>query len=575
MKLKLANDLSLPLDVVTEKLAWLGRTGSGKTYGAIKLAELMLDAGAQIGALDPVGVWRGLRVPEKKGGTSYDVVVFGGLYGDLPLQPGAGALIADVVCDRGISFVIDVSQFIASEQQRFAKSFAERFFQRRKAAPAACHLFMEECQEFLPQNPMGLEADTLHEFQRLWKIGRNFGIGGSLISQRPQEVNKKALNMSGTLFAFQMTAPQERKAVKDWVADHGIATEIESVLQKLEVGEPHVESPMFLNVSRTVRILPRVTADLSSTPKVGTSKAATRPLTPIDVEQLKSAMAETIERAAADDPRLLRRRIQELEKQVKGMSSTHIPASQPPAPKVVEKPVLKDAQLTKIDALIMRTEKAFDRATKPVEELRSVLKTLNDAVRLVRQPAPAARQVVQPTARHIPVGSGAEAADRPSRATSPAGSNGSLGSGERATLIAAAQYPEGLTREQATILTGYKRSTRDAYIQRLQARGFVDARLGDVYVTQAGIAALGSDFEPLPTGQELQAYWLRRLPEGERAVLEASLRSYPHAVDRESLSESTGYKRSTRDAYIQRLSARKLVVPGHGVVKASDHLFGT
>jgi hypothetical protein len=79
----------------------------------------------------------------------------------------------------------------------------------------------------------------------------------------------------------------------------------------------------------------------------------------------------------------------------------------------------------------------------------------------------------------------------------------------------------------------------------------------------------------LPTGQELQAYWLRRLPEGERAVLEASLRSYPHAVDRESLSESTGYKRSTRDAYIQRLSARKLVVPGHGVVKASDHLFGT
>jgi DNA-binding MarR family transcriptional regulator len=368
-----------------------------------------------------------------------------------------------------------------------------------------------------------------------------------------------------------MTAPQERKAVRDWVADHGIATEIESVLQKLEVGEPHVESPMFLDVSKTVRILPRVTADLSSTPKVGTSKAATRPLTPIDVEQLKSAMAETIEKAAADDPRLLRRRILELEKQLKsgGMSSTHTPG------KVVEKPVLKDAQLTKIDALILRTEKAFDRATKPVEELRSGLKTLIDAVRLVRQPAPAARQVVQPSARHIPARPRAEAADRPSRTTSTASSNGSLGSGERATLIAAAQYPEGLTREQATILTGYKRSTRDAYIQRLQAKGYVEARAGDVYVTQAGIAALGSDFEPLPTGEDLQAYWLRRLPEGERAVLEAALRSYPESVDRESLSDSTGYKRSTRDAYIQRLSARKLVVPGHGVVKASDHLFGT
>ena len=60
------------------------------------------------------------------------------------------------------------------------------------------------------------------------RIGRNFGIGGSLISQRPQEVNKKALNMSGTLFAFQMTAPQERAAVRSRVTDHGIATEIES-----------------------------------------------------------------------------------------------------------------------------------------------------------------------------------------------------------------------------------------------------------------------------------------------------------------------------------------------------------
>ena len=76
MKLRLADNLTLPLDAVTEKLAWLGRTGSGKTYGAMKLAELMLEAGAQIGAL---GVWRGLRVPaQKKGGTAFDVVVFGG-----------------------------------------------------------------------------------------------------------------------------------------------------------------------------------------------------------------------------------------------------------------------------------------------------------------------------------------------------------------------------------------------------------------------------------------------------------------------------------------------------------------
>src|SRR5688572_21582292 len=136
-RLRLADGLSVPLDVVTEKLAWLGRTGSGKTYGAMKLAELMLEAGAQIGVLDPVGVWRALRVPADKGGQSFEVVVFGGLYGDVPLEPGAGELIADLVVDRGLSFVLDVSQFIPSEQQTFARAFAHRFFHRKKSAPSA------------------------------------------------------------------------------------------------------------------------------------------------------------------------------------------------------------------------------------------------------------------------------------------------------------------------------------------------------------------------------------------------------------------------------------------------------
>lgn len=46
--LKLSADLSLPLDAVTQKFAFFGKNGSGKTYGATKLAELMLSAGAQI-----------------------------------------------------------------------------------------------------------------------------------------------------------------------------------------------------------------------------------------------------------------------------------------------------------------------------------------------------------------------------------------------------------------------------------------------------------------------------------------------------------------------------------------------
>ena len=38
-EISISKDLKLPTNTVTQKLAFLGTTGSGKTYGASKLAE--------------------------------------------------------------------------------------------------------------------------------------------------------------------------------------------------------------------------------------------------------------------------------------------------------------------------------------------------------------------------------------------------------------------------------------------------------------------------------------------------------------------------------------------------------
>src|SRR5437773_9350213 len=129
MKLKIAADLALPVEVVTEKLAFLGRTGSGKTYAAQKLAEEMYAAGAQFVVLDPVGIWYGLRLAADGKRPGLEVPVLGGLHGDIPLEVGAGALIANLVVDRGVSMVLDVSQFesdadkarFRSEERRVGK----------------------------------------------------------------------------------------------------------------------------------------------------------------------------------------------------------------------------------------------------------------------------------------------------------------------------------------------------------------------------------------------------------------------------------------------------------------------
>ena len=38
-KLRISTDLALPLDAVTQKLGFMGRTGSGKSYAATKTAD--------------------------------------------------------------------------------------------------------------------------------------------------------------------------------------------------------------------------------------------------------------------------------------------------------------------------------------------------------------------------------------------------------------------------------------------------------------------------------------------------------------------------------------------------------
>lgn len=563
MKFKISESLSLPKEVVTEKLAFLGRTGSGKTYAAQKLAEQMHKYGVQFVVLDPVGVWLGLRLAADGKKPGLPIPVLGGLHGDIPLESGAGALVANLIVDSGSSMVLDVSQFESdAEKARFAKAFADRFFFRKKASPSAVHVFIEEAQEFVPQNPQRDEGQMLHAFTRMVKIGRNFGIGVSLISQRPQEVNKKVLNQTELLFCFQLTGPQERKTIQGWIAEKGIDEDIASELPKLERGEPHVWSPAWLKISKRVLISEKETFDASSTPKLG-GKADTRTLSPIDLQAFQHEMAATIERAKQEDPKLLRQRIAQLERQLRDRLL-------PDATRVqkVKVPVVTDGQVKRFEATVCRVEKLQDKTLKALAQVAELGTKMMADLHKVANPilsvssgtlfsgnrVPDVRLLPRPWIPNIPI------------------DGKSLPQGERAVLTAVAQH-DAVSREQVTILTGYKTSTRNAYIQRLREKGLVEFQGQDILVTAAGELTLGDDFEKLPTGGALRAYWLQKLPEGERRIFAVLTERYPKGVSREDLSELTGYKTSTRNAYIQRLSTRKLVQLSGSQVIASPGLF--
>lgn len=370
MKIKISKEIETPNQTVTQKLAWLGTTGSGKTYGASKLAEQFWYIGAQFVVIDPVGVWYGLRLAKDgKKPSDITIPIFGGLHGDVPLESTAGALLANLVVDKNLSCVIDVSQFESdAEKARFAADFADRLFFRKKAAPSAMHLFLEECQEFVPQNPQRGEERMLHAFTRMQKLGRNFGIGSSYISQRPQEVNKKALNMAQTLFVFRITGTHERTAVEKWIEDKSLDENLASDLPKLPTGTCHVWSPEFLKVSETTRILEKETFNASATPEVGVA-ARKRELAPIDLEKVRNEMAATIEKAKADDPKALRAEIARLTKEAKtGKNSPLKSLSNEKTAEIVEKAV-KNALL----ARDREWKSKLDGANREIQRLGGVI----------------------------------------------------------------------------------------------------------------------------------------------------------------------------------------------------------
>lgn len=153
-----------------------------------------------------------------------------------------------------------------------------------------------------------------------------------------------------------------------------------------------------------------------------------------------------------------------------------------------------------------------------------------------------------------------------------------LPAGERRVLSAIAQHDKGVTRAQLTILTGYKKSTRDLYLQKLTAKGLIEhhTKLRDVLIVAVakGIAWLGDDYDPLPRGRKLLAYWLEHLPRGERAILDTLTRDrMPVIIPRDSLTELTGYQKSTRDLYLQKLTARCLVSSTPNGIQAVPELF--
>lgn len=320
-KFEFAQGLSLPVDAATQTFGFLGRKRGGKTYGATKMVEGLVAADVQVVVLDTVGKLFGLRLAANGKSRGLDMPIIGGLRGDIPLDPGAGALIADAVVDTGKSFIIDVAQFSKGARQRFLHAFGEQLWQRKKAQqePQPIHLLIEEAQLVIPQQVWKGQEEMVGIWEEIVRLGGNYGIGVSLLSQRPQSVNKEVLTQVECLVVFQTNGVQEKKVIKEWIVSKGTeGTDLIEELPSLPRGTAFIWSPQWLEHFGKHMILPKWTFDSTSTPKVGVRTKRVE-LKPLDVAKLKAQMAEVVAKgvAATGNVKELKARVVELEKQLK------------------------------------------------------------------------------------------------------------------------------------------------------------------------------------------------------------------------------------------------------------------
>lgn len=564
--LQLAANLALPLDAVTGRLGVLGMSGAGKTYTGMKLAELMLDVGAQVIALDPVGPWWGLRAGADGTSPGFPIHVFGGIHGDLPLTPESGAMIAELLVDTGISAVLDVSDFTGGQMHRFVSDFAERFFELKKRKPTPVHVFLEEAQTFAPQSlpPDPGAAVMLGRIVRMIKVGRNYGIGTTQISQVPQAVAKSSLNQIACLIALRMQGAQERKAVGDWYGDKGDGADVEikALLPKLPTGVAYVVSTDWLKVGRQVHIAPKTTFDSSATPKFGAKLAPPKLLAAVDVEALRQKMQAVVAQAEKDDPVALRREIARLQRELAAKPAVHTPP-----PVVVDRPILKDEQIAQLAHLVAATVESSANTAMAARDLEQVLRSAGRLFPEKKVPPPLAPARVSKTLELGPRGTKETLTIE--RGEAP------LGKTCRAMLsvLASALNPT-MTRQQLAMLSGLKLSggTCQKYLSTLRSGGFIEDRGGALGITERGLAVVGG--RPPPRApEEIRAEWRSKLPGKARDMFD-TLIVETAGISREDLAhvnelEITG---GTCQKYLSVLRANGLVSETDGLLHLAQEL---
>lgn len=589
----------IPAEAKTQHTAVVGKTGSGKTSTCKLIIEQAVAEHARVCILDPIkSDWWGLTSSADGKHAGLPFQILGGPHGHVSLHSGAGKAIGELVASGSVPLsILDMKEFEPGGQVRFFSDFAATLLRKMKGWT---YLVMEEAHLFAPKERSGIgqENMSIHWSKTMATAGRSAGIRLIVATQRTQALHNAVLGSCDTLIAHRLTAPADQEPILKWLkanVDKETGEKVASSLSSLGTGEGWICSGEAKVFER--RQFPRIkTYDNTATP-TGDSREHRVKTAEVDQEKLRSLIGVAVKEAEANDPKVLRARIAELERAAKIGKVVPAVVQTIVDEKAIAAAVARERRTMAAEykSVFVRVQGALSRLHKHADRLHAEAETYLAIGTEFEGAMLDARTLMDSTSNPPAIGAGQGSRGPMPGASTPTGkaasdslrpppaearsmawapsSNGSLPRMHRKFLTVLAQWG-AMAKGRLLLHAGYSSSgdTSTAFAA-LSAQGYMTSESGQVSITQAGADALGA-YDPLPTGEELRAQTINSLSRMEGSLLKVWFEAYPQAMAKGDVLKAAGYSSSgdTSTAFA-RLNGRGFIVKNGTAYTASEEFF--
>lgn len=441
IKIGKAGTKNVALDLnrlIDTRMLVAANSGGGKSWFFRLMAEQCAGK-VQIIILDPEGEFITLR--EK-----IDIALIGE-DGELHTEIKTAKLLARKLAQHQASAIIDLYGLKLNDRREYMSLFLDSLMSLGRKYWHPILVFIDEAHIFAPEKGKSNSTDAIIT---LMSQGRKRGYAGILATQRLSKIHKDAIAETNNVFIGRTWLDNDQIRAGDLL---GMGKADRLKLRDIAAGEFFAFGPA-LTIDGVTKFK---TGSVESThPKAGERHKMTVPPASEAVLGVLSQMGDIPAQVQEEEDLIARLQGENIDfkRQIARLKRERPQPEQITKKVAVEVPYLPKNNLSLIaQSLQSGLDAIADIPDRLTTELARLKTQMEDAKPKKAYAIPSkARQIVSITNND----------------------SGDLPIGEHKTLTACAQYPDGLKRDQISILTNYKRSSRDAYINRLQKRGESD-----------------------------------------------------------------------------------------------------